>query len=218
MEPEITIVIADDHPIFRQGLRNVIEREKGLKVVGEAEDGEAALKLIEQNSPDVAVLDFDMPRINGLEVVRAMANNKVATVVVFLTMHKGEDLFNEAMNVGAQGYVLKDSAATDIVGAIKSVCSGQSFISPQLSSLLLKRSQRAESLKKEKVGLDQLSPTERRILQMIALNQTTREIAAKMFISPRTVENHRANICVKLDLHGAQALLRFALEHKSELL
>jgi DNA-binding NarL/FixJ family response regulator len=218
MEPEITIVIADDHPIFRQGLRNVIEREKGLKVVGEAEDGEAALQLIEQNSPDVAVLDFDMPRINGLEVVRAMANNKVATVVVFLTMHKGEDLFNEAMNVGAQGYVLKDSAATDIVGAIKSVCSGQSFISPQLSSLLLKRSQRAESLKKEKVGLDQLSPTERRILQMIALNQTTREIAAKMFISPRTVENHRANICVKLDLHGAQALLRFALEHKSELL
>jgi len=218
MKPQVTIVIADDHPIFREGLKNVIERDKSLTVVGEADDGEHALKLIEETSPDVAVLDLDMPGLNGLAVVRAMAEKKIPTATVFLTMHKEEDLFNEAMNVGAQGYVLKDSAVTDIVGAIKSTSAGQSFISPTLSSLLLKRTRRAEALAKDKSGLDQLTPTERRILQMIAFNKTSREIAKDLFISPRTVENHRANICTKLDLHGAQALLRFALEHKSELL
>ena len=132
-------------------------------------------------------------------------------------MHKDEDLFNEAMDAGAKGYVLKDSVVTDIIQSVRAAQEGRHFISPQLSSYLLNRNARAASLIKQKPGLNNLTPTERRILKLIAENKTSREIASELFISTRTVENHRANICAKLELHGAHALLKFALEHKSAL-
>jgi DNA-binding NarL/FixJ family response regulator len=217
MSPEIKILIADDHPVFRAGLRQIIEMTPDLKVVAEAGDGPAALERIRQHSPHVAVLDVDMPGMDGFEVVRALQQEKLAAGIVFLTMHKDEDIFNEAMNIGVSGYVVKDSAVTDIVASIRSAAAGRPFISPALSFYLLNRTQRSTNLTREKPGIQQLTPTERRILKLLAENKTSREIAAELFVSHRTIENHRANICQKLGLSGNNALLKFALENKSQL-
>lgn len=217
MNPEIRIVIADDHPVFRAGLRQVIEMSAGLKVVAEAEDGTMALERVREYQPDVLVLDVDMPGMDGFEVVRALRQQKLAVGVVFLTMHKDEDMFNEAMNMEVKGYVVKDSAVTDIVASIRAVSGERAFISPALSAYLLNRTQRAVRLTQEKPGVPQLTPTERRILKLLSENKTSKEIAGELFVSHRTIENHRANICQKLGLHGNNALLKFAIENKSQL-
>jgi DNA-binding NarL/FixJ family response regulator len=217
MATELSIVIADDHPIFRRGLRCVVEAEAGLRVLGEAADGEAALALLRAHAPDVAVLDLDMPNRDGLDVAREARESGLATRVIILTMHTSEALFNRALDLGVRGYVLKDSALVEIVSAVRAVASGRSYISPQMSGHLLTRRARADALASERPGLHDLTPAERRVLRLIADDRTSREIADALFISVRTVEHHRANICHKLDLHGANALLRFALEHKSEL-
>ena len=217
MGHEIRILIADDHPVFRKGLRQIIETDPALQVIAEAEDGEAALALIQQLRPAVALLDIDMPKMDGLDVARAISEKRLAVEVVFLTLHKDEDIFNEAMDAGARGYVLKDSAVTDIIQSVRAVAEGRHYISPQLSSLLVNRSVRVASLVTQKPGLDSLTATERRILKLIAENKTSKEIAGELFVSVRTVENHRANICAKLDLRGAHALLKFALENRSAL-
>jgi DNA-binding NarL/FixJ family response regulator len=217
MNPEIRILIADDHPVFRAGLRQVIEMNSGLKVVAEAEDGPMALERVREHLPDVVVLDVDMPGMDGFDVVRALRQEKLKVEVVFLTMHKDEDIFNAAMNIEVRGYVVKDSAVTDIVASIRAVHAGRPFISPALSAYLLNRTQRASRLTQEKPGIHQLTPTERRILKLLSENKTSREIAGEMYVSHRTIENHRANICQKLGLHGNNALLKFALENKSQL-
>ena len=215
--PEIRILIADDHPVFRAGLRQVIEMSAGLKVVAEAGDGAMALEGVREHQPDVVVLDVDMPGMDGFEVVRALRQEKLAVEVVFLTMHKDEAMFNAAMNIDVKSYVVKDSAVTDIVASIRAAFAGQPFISPVLSSYLLTRRQRAGRLTQEKPGVDQLTPTERRILKLLSENKTSKEIAGELYVSHRTIENHRANICQKLGLHGNHALLQFAIEHKSQL-
>lgn len=217
MNPEIRILIADDHPVFRAGLRHVIEMSADLKVVAEAEDGTTAVERVREHQPDVLVLDVDMPGMDGFEVVRALRQEKLSVEVVFLTMHKDEDMFNEAMNIEVKGYVVKDSAVTDIVASIRAVNGGRAFISPVLSAYLLNRTQRAVRLTQEKPGIPQLTPTERRILKLLSENKTSKEIASELFVSYRTIENHRANICQKLGLHGNNALFKFAIENKSEL-
>jgi len=214
---EIRIVVADDHPIVRQGLRQSLEAERGLKVVAEATDGQTALEQIKSLTPQVAVLDIDMPGLDGFSVLRALRGEKIEVEVVFLTIHRDEDFLNEAINLGAKGYVLKDSALTDIVTCVKLVASGQHYVSPALTGLLLNRQQRTASLSQRKPELKDLSPTERRVLKLIAEYKTSREIADQLFISHRTVETHRTNICNKLEIHGNHALMKFALAYKSEL-
>ena len=214
---EIRIVVADDHPIVRQGLRQTIEAGRGLKVVAEANDGLQALELIKSHQPDVAVLDIDMPELDGFGVLRALRSEKVDVEVIFLTIHREEDFFNEAVNLGAKGYVLKDSALADIVNCVKAVASGQHYVSPELTTHMLNRQKRAASLSQRKPELKDLSPAERRVLKLIAEYKTSREIAEELFISHRTVETHRTNICNKLEIHGNHALMKFALAHKSEL-
>ena len=213
---EIKVVIADDHPIFRHGLRQLIERD-GIDVVDEGANGEAALKLIELHRPDVAVLDVNMPRLDGFEVTRAVQQRRIPTQVVFLTMHKDEMHLNEALDLGVKGYVLKESAASDISACIKAVAAGQAYVSPELSSLLLDRRGQPRSPLQAEPGLSELTPTERRVVALLAKYKTNREIAAELFVSVRTVENHRANICSKLNLRGTHALMKFALAHQSEL-
>ena len=217
MNDQIEIVIADDHPIVRQGLRQMIEDDRNLTIVGEAGDGETALQLIELHRPHVVVLDIDMPLVGGFDVVRELRRKKIEVKIIFLTMHSEEEMFQTAMDLGVSGYVLKDSATTDIVTGIRSIASGKSFISPTLSQLLLNRRYRAEKLRSDKPGLDSLTPTERRILKLIADDKTSKEIGAELFISHRTVHAHRANISSKLNLSGNLALVKFAITHKSEL-
>jgi len=218
MSKEIRIVIADDHPVFRRGLCMVIASDPVLKVVGEAENGDEAVARISELRPDVALLDIDMPGQNGFDVARQLQSLRIQPAIIFLTMHEDEALFNSAFDLGAQGYLLKDSAVSDIVAGIKTVVSGRNFISPSLSTFLVSRARRATTLVEHKPSILDLTPTERRVLKLIAENNLTSDIADKLGISLRTVENHRAHICQKLELHGSNALLKFALTHKSELL
>ena len=214
---ELRVIIADDHPVFRRGLHMIIEGEPALNVVAAAEDGQAALAQIREHQPDVAVLDVDMPNGGGFEVVREMQQLNLHTQVIFLTMYKDEGLFNKAMDLGVKGYVLKDSAIDDIVAGIKAVAAGQNFISQPLSTYLVNRSRRVAAFVEQTPGINNLTPTELRILRFVAEHKTSREIAAQLFISVRTVERHRLNICDKLNLHGSNALIRFALENKQAL-
>jgi DNA-binding NarL/FixJ family response regulator len=217
MEDKLRVLIADDHPIFRRGLREVIEEDAGLLIVGEAGNGLVALQQIEQLKPDIAVLDIDMPQLSGFELVKELHRKNLPIKIVFLTMYRDEDLFNEALSLGARGYMLKDSAATEAVACIRAVAGGQHYISPVISTYLIRRSERMAAFTQETGGLSTLTPAELRVLKLIATNKTSREIAAELFLSYRTVENHRANICQKLCLHGSHALVKFALEHKSQL-
>jgi two-component system response regulator DegU len=213
---EITVLIADDHPVFRQGLRQLIASAPGLKVIAEAEDGAQALEQILACKPQVAVLDVDMPHQDGYAVARRVRQLRLDVGLIFLTMHKEERFFNAALDVGVNGYLLKDSAISEIIGGIKAVAAGQHYITPSLTDYLLKRRQ-AQSLATQQTGVHLLTQAERRILKLIAEYKTSKEIADDLFISIRTVDRHRANIAGKLDLKGAHALLQFALEHKAVL-
>ena len=217
MSNEIRIIIADDHPIVRKGLRQIIEADLRLKVLAEADDGEAAVALIEELKPEIAVLDVDMPKLDGFGVARELNKRKLTTKIVFLTIHSEEDLFHAAMDLGANGYILKDSAVFEIVNGIKAVAEGKYFVTPSMTSFLIQRRQRIQNFEQKTPNLASLTPTEKRIVQMIADYKSSKEIAAELFVHHRTVENHRTNICQKLDLRGHNALLKFALEHKSEL-
>ena len=218
MSNEITIILADDHPIVRRGLREVIEEDTRLRVVAEANNGQEAVEAIEKFRPHVTILDVDMPVMNGFDTARAIKAGKLATEIIFMTMHRDEDLFNEAIDLGAKGFVLKDSALNDIIECIKAVAASEHYASHALTKFLINRSRRAVGLTKRQPTVTDLTPTERRILKLIAENLTSNEIGEEIFISLRTVEKHRQNICQKLDLHGSHSLFKFAVQHKSQLL
>lgn len=215
MSGTISLVIADDHPLLRKGLRSVIEEDHELHILGEAADGDAALALIDTLRPDVIVLDLDMPKRDGFSVVREMGARNLPGAVIVLTMHGEPDLLNEALALGISGYVIKDSAAVDIVSGIRAVHQGRHFISASLSPYLLSRG--AAPAAGTHTALDSLTPTERRILRLVADGKSSKEIAGECGSHYRTVENHRVNICNKLDLHGSHALLKFAMLNKSSL-
>jgi DNA-binding NarL/FixJ family response regulator len=216
MGDKIRIVIADDHPIFRRGLRQSVEEALGMSVVGEAADGKTALELIQKLNPDVAILDISMPEMDGFAVAREIGRENSQVKLVFLTAHQEESLFDEAMALGVKGYVLKESSMAEIVSCVSAVAQGKHYTSPALTSYLVTRSQRSSGPATQS-GLEDLTPTERRILKLIAEYKTSREISEELFISYYTVETHRRNICDKLDLHGSHALMKFALSHISEL-
>jgi DNA-binding NarL/FixJ family response regulator len=214
MSDKVRVVIVDDHPLYRQGLRQVIESNDQFELVGEAERGQDALQLIETLKPTLAVLDVGLPDITGLEVAAAVQAKGWPVALVILTMLKDELAFNKAMSLGIQGYVLKENAVSEIIACITAVAAGQPYISPSLSGFLLKRHDRVASLADQKPGINDLTMAERRILKRIAEKKTSKEIAAELFISPRTVETHRANIGTKLELKGSNSLLQFALENR----
>jgi len=217
MASEIKIFIADDHPIFRLGLRQIIERAPQLVVVDEAEDGETAWQKLSTTTADVAILDVDMPGRDGFEVARAVRDARLKVALVFLTMHKDEHFLNQALDLNVKGYMIKDSALTDIVQCIRSVAAGREYVSPQLTGFLLNRSRRATQLAASKPQLSSLTPVERRVLKLVAGYKSNKEIADQLCLSVRTIEHHRARISQKLELEGHHALLKFALEHQAEL-
>ncbi|MEP7341692.1 MAG: response regulator transcription factor [Acidobacteriota bacterium] len=215
MNNEISIILADDHPFIRQGLRATIEREPNLKVLAEAGDGRTAVELIQTLRPQVAILDIDMPELDGFAVARAVRQQKLPLEIIFLTLHREEEFFKRALELDAKGYVTKDSAATDIISGIRAVAAGQHYVSPALASFLV--SQRRQTAAPHPQGLASLSPTERQVIKLIAEYKTSKEIAEALGISPLTVKTHRQNICLKLDLQGNHSLMKFALENQSDL-
>ena len=217
MNREITVLVADDHPIFLRGLREAIQADPALRLVGVAEDGLAAWSQINELKPRVAVLDIDLPRLTGLEVAKKLREQKGPTALLILTMHKQEELFSEALDLGIRGYVLKENAASDLLAGIKKVADGEAYFSPSVSAFLLNRHARAAALLKRAPGLEDLTACQRHILKRIAEDRTSKEIADNLGISCRTVDNHRANICEKLNLHGTHSLLKFAYDNKSSL-
>jgi len=214
VDEEIRILIADDHPIVRKGLRMSIEEDDGLKVVAEASDGEMALAMIRKHHPHIAVLDIDMPKLDGLGVAREIARQKLDAKIIFLTFHADEDLFRNAMSLGSKGYILKDSASQEIVAGVHAVASGRPYISSAITEKLLHP---PAAPPPQNTLTANLTPTERRIMLLIADGKSSKEIGAELSTHYRTVENHRTNICRKLNLEGegANALLRFALQNKS---
>jgi DNA-binding NarL/FixJ family response regulator len=217
MSSPIRVLIADDHPIFRQGLRMVIEQQPDLAVVGEASDGAKALELLERAGAAGAVLAVTRRVTAGFAGARAARERRLSSALVFLTMHNDEQSVNAALDFGVRGYVLKDNAITEIVDCIRMVAAGRDYISPALSSFLINRRQRATSLASQRPALEQLTPAERRVLKLIAEGLTSRQIAAQLAIGVRTVEHHRNNVAVKLELRGSHALTKFALKHQSDL-
>jgi len=214
---KIKVLIVDDHPLFRSGLRQVVAGNPEFELAGEAGDGEAALKLIQEKRPDVAVLDVNLPGLTGLEIAQRLHNKRSPTRIILLTMHKEEDMVNRALDFGAKGFVLKENAVEEILKAITAVAGGGHYLSSSISGYLVRRRGRAESLAAKKPGLEDLTKAKRRILKLVSEKKTSPQIAAELFISPRTVEAHRANICSKLELHGSHSLLQFALENRSSL-
>ena len=209
------IFIADDHPIFRQGLLQIIEGDPELEIVGESGDGEEALQLIRSLCPDIAVLDISMPGMSGLEIVSEVQKESLKVEFIILTMFDEEEYFDEAMDSGVKGYLLKENAGSDLLSCLKSVAQGKYYVSPSISDYLLNRNARVKELNKSTPALSGLTQMEKKVLRLIADNKTSKEVAAELFISYRTVQNHRTNICNKLDLKGHHKLLQFALENKS---
>jgi len=211
------IVIADDHPIFRQGLVAVIKQSRQFEVVAEADNGSTALELLDSHRPAVVVIDISMPGMDGLEVIRRAQARSFEGCFVVLTMYKDEEYFKEAMALGVRGYILKDSASNELVHCLQAVLSGRSYVSAFFTDYLMQKPRQKNASDNPTGSLQRLSATERRILRMIAENKTSKEIADDLNVSFRTVQNHRSHMCEKLKLEGYNKLLQFAIEHKSAL-
>ena len=214
---QTTVLIADDHPIFRRGLCEIIAGDTTLRLVAEAGDGEETWRLIRELQPAVAVLDVHMPKRSGIQLAQLMSQQRLPVAVIMLTMDAEEGLLHEALNLGVNGYLLKESAVAELLQAVHRVAGGDCYITPSLSGALVRRNAAQETLREQKPGLGTLTPAERRILKLISEDRTSKEIAALLQCSARTVETHRQNISRKLELVGSHSLLRFAFDHKAQL-
>ncbi|MEK9137356.1 MAG: response regulator transcription factor, partial [Bacteroidota bacterium] len=190
MKDPITLVIADDHPLFRAGVRQVIEADASLLIVGEAADGERALAVIKEKQPRTAVLDIQMPNMTGLVVAETLLSQNSSTSVILLTMFDDQKMFFQAMDIGVKGYVLKDAALQEIIHAIHAVADERYYLSPALSGLLITRRSPLAAPTTEGSPVEMLTPSERQIVSLIAELKSNKEIADTLFISNRTVENH----------------------------
>jgi DNA-binding NarL/FixJ family response regulator len=217
MNQEITVLIVDDHPLLRRGLRDVIGENSGFRIVGEASDGAEAMRLFARLKPQIAIIDIDMPQRNGLETLRAMRESSFAIKPIILTMYQEEDMFNAAIDLGAKAYVLKENAANDILAALTAVARGDSFVSTSMLSAGQRRSDRVRELLLSKPQIESLTAAERRILKLVGEDYTSKEIAELLHLSVRTVDNHRQHICDKLKLHGTHSLLKFAFDNSAYL-
>ncbi|MBN1446844.1 MAG: response regulator transcription factor [Bacteroidetes bacterium] len=217
MSDLITVVIADDHPVFRHGLRDIIETDASMRVIAEAGDGKTALKHIRTELPTIAVLDLDMPEINGLDVTKQICEEDLPTSVLILTIYEDEHLYLRAMDLGAMGYLIKETAIDDIAEGIRSVANGESFVSPRLGRRVTRKDPSLNDEMQQRLGLLKLTPSERRVLRLVAKDLTTAEIADELIIAMKTVEKHRTNISRKLHLSGHYSLQRFALQHKEHI-
>lgn len=207
------ILIADDHALIRKGLREVLENTNMFEI-SEASDGREALALILNRSPEVAILDVDMPGLTGVQIAMQVKEQDLPTDIIFLTMHRDEQIFNKAIDLGVKGYVLKENTVSEIVECIQQVRAGKNYVSPTLAGYLIQRSREKNHQQEHSDSLSDLTSTEKLVLRKVSEMKTNAEIADDMGVSIKTIQNHRSNICTKLGIHGAHALLKFSVENK----
>jgi DNA-binding NarL/FixJ family response regulator len=214
---KINVIIADDHPIFRIGLSDIIKKSKDLNLLAEAENGLQALEAINTYKPHVALIDIEMPILNGLEVCESVQNNNDNTTkILILTLFKEVDIYKRAMKFGASGYLLKDNAAAELISAVIKVNNGEPFLSNEIEKKLIKSRSTLIVDKSLLEHISKLTTTEKNILLLIAEHKTSKEISSLIFTSEKTVENHRYNIVKKLKLEGTKNnLLMFAIDNRS---
>lgn len=210
----ISVLIADDHPILLRGLSDLIQSDERYKVVSQAENGAKALHDLKELKPDVAVLDIVMPELSGLDVVREANKGTVNTEFIILTGHSDEKYFNQAMNLGVKGYLLKPNATDLLMECLRAVTDGKFFVAPEFSRLLIQKREKTVSFMKKYPQAKELTPAEWRILKLVSENKTNKEIAGELFLSHKTVENYKYNISAKLGLKGRNRLLRFVVENR----
>ncbi len=204
-----TVLLADDHRLVRSGIRSLLESIEGVTIAGETGDGREALELIAKLRPDIAILDVTMPGLNGLEVAARVGGVSPGTRVVILTMHAGETYVAQALRAGAAGFLLKDSAVSELEAALEAVSAGGNYLSPAVSRKVVSSFLRGEGPPAD--PLQGLTARQREVLQMIAEGRSTKEIAADLGLSVKTVETHRAQIMERLEIHDVAGLVRFAI-------
>ena len=208
---KIRILLADDHQLMRSGLRLLIEQQADLTVVGEAADGREAVALAKSLRPDVAVMDISMPNLNGIEAAHQITESHAEIAVIVLSMHPDESYVLRALRAGARGYLVKDSAESDLIAAVRAVARGKSFFSPAVSKVLLDDYIRKLKRSGAEDTYDLLTPREREVLQLVAEGKSNKEVANLLNLSVYTVETHRANIMQKLNLKGVPELTLYAV-------
>lgn len=210
---EIRIFAADDHPLYLKGLIHTIESsDNNMRVEHMAHTGQQALEMITINQPHISILDISMPGIDGLQISRKIKELNINSKVIILSMHKNEAIFNLALDSGASGYVIKDNTSTEIVDCIKSVHSGEVYISSLIKGFYLNRLKGQKNDMIQNISL--LTDTEKKVLKHICENKSSIDIAKKLFLSSKTIQNHRFSICKKLNLEGVNSLLSHALQNK----
>jgi two-component system, NarL family, response regulator NreC len=205
----VKVALIDDHPIVRQGLRNLLHTEPSISIVGEADDGITGVELVQRVKPDVLVVDLMMPGLNGLDLIKQVLKRLPKLRILVLSMQSADSYVVEALNCGAAGYVLKETGPSEIIQAIQTVVAGNRYLSPKLSERLL-----ASSKRRKKIidPYETLTPREREILHLIVEGNTSPQIAKRLVLSPRTVELHRSRIMKKLNLRNQTDIFRYALE------
>ena len=207
----IRVLLAEDHTIVRKGLRSLLDAESDIEVIGEAEDGREAIRKVEQLHPDVVVMDIAMPGLNGLEATRRIKKLFPDVEILILSMHATEEYIFHILQAGALGYVVKQSAPSELVSAIRNVWQGELFLSPTISERVLAEFIRRGEAIAQQDSYDQLTDREREVLQLIAEGHSNREIAEALHISVKTVETHRGHVMDKLDIRGTAGLTRYAI-------
>ncbi len=205
------ILLADDHALVRAGIRELVQKLPGLEVVAEASNGRQALELIQTQPPDLVLLDIGMKELNGLEVAERLTREHPGVKALILSMHANEEYVLRALRAGACGYMLKDSAITELKLAIDTVLAGKTYLSPAISRSVIDSYLNRTAAPPRKNSLDLLTPRQREILQLIAEGNSTKEIAANLNLSAKTVETHRAQLMERLDIYDVASLVRFAI-------
>ena len=202
-----TILLADDHALIRQSLKALLERQ-GCRIVGEAADGQEALRSAENSQPEIAILDISMPILNGIDAARELKKSAPKIKVILLTQHDEDQYVTDALRAGVKGYVLKNQVADDLVHAIREVSKGAVYLSPKISRAVVDA-----YLSKARLSADPLSGRERQVLQLVSEGKSTKDVASLLGISVKTAESHRARLMKKLDIHETASLVRYAIRH-----